>query len=109
MSLRDKSELLSLSSPRKKDEVRKVFTSLIIVIVVLTIAPAAASADSIVLGPPNVHRLHVAINSNGNRHVVVEWVPNAVSRLIFPWRCCGEEGLLDLVGNQQFANRVRAC
>jgi hypothetical protein len=45
--------------------VRKVFTSLIILIFVLAIAPAAARADSIVLGPSNVHRLHVAINSNG--------------------------------------------
>ncbi len=44
---------------------RKVFTSLIILIVVLSIAPAAARADSIVLGPSSVHRLHVAINSNG--------------------------------------------
>jgi len=44
---------------------RKVFTSLIVLLVVLAIAPTAAQADSIVLGPSNVHRLHVAINSNG--------------------------------------------
>ncbi len=44
---------------------RKVFTSLIILLVTLAIASAVAWANSIVLGPTNVHRLHVAINSNG--------------------------------------------
>jgi hypothetical protein len=44
---------------------RKIFTSLIVLIAVLAFASAAARANSIVLGPSNVHRLHVAINSNG--------------------------------------------
>ena len=44
---------------------RKVFTSLIVLLLVLAIAPAAAWADSIVLGSSNINRLHMAINRTG--------------------------------------------
>ncbi len=44
---------------------RKVFTSLIILLVVLAIAPAAAWANAIVLGSSSINRLHMAINRTG--------------------------------------------
>jgi hypothetical protein len=44
---------------------RKVFTSLIVLLLVLAIAPAAAWANSIVLGSSNINRLHMAINRTG--------------------------------------------
>jgi hypothetical protein len=45
---------------------RKVFTSLIVLFVILAIAPAAAWADSIALGPSNTNWLQtIAINSTG--------------------------------------------
>jgi hypothetical protein len=43
----------------------KVFTSLIVLLLVLAIAPAAAWANSIVLGSSNINRLHMAINRTG--------------------------------------------
>jgi hypothetical protein len=45
---------------------RKVFTSLIVLLVVLAIVPVAAWANSVALGPPNSNWLqNIAINSTG--------------------------------------------
>src|ERR1700758_1854004 len=54
-----------LLNPKKGGSMRKVFTSLIVLLVGLAIAPTAAWANSIVLGSSNINRLHMAINRTG--------------------------------------------
>jgi len=88
---------------------RKVFTSLILLLLVQAIAPAAAWANSIVFGLSNSNGLlNIAMNSTGTGAQSWNQFQMQFTGRPFYWSSL-EQRVLDLLDRQQCVERNRTC